>query len=58
MSAIFKMYKIQHQRDIFVGLEDQKHFINEYQEYCDVIQKLLHAGKWMLATVRINLART
>ena len=25
--------------NIFIGLEDQEHFINEYQEHCDIIQK-------------------
>ena len=39
----------------FSGLEDQKYFIYEYQEHCDVIQKLIHVEKWVLATVRTNL---
>lgn len=43
--------------NIFIGLEDHKHFINEYQEQCDVIQKLIDAEKWVLRAVRINLAR-
>ena len=36
--------------NVFIGLEDQKHFINEYQEHCDVIEKLIHSVKWVLAT--------
>ena len=38
--------------NIFIGLKDQQHFINEYQEHCDVIQKLIYVEKWVLATVR------
>ena len=41
----------------FIGLEDQKHFSNEYREYCDATQKLNHVEKWVLATVKINLAQ-
>ena len=32
--------------NIFIGTEDQKHFIDEYQEHCDVIQKLNDTEKW------------
>ena len=41
--------------NIFIGTEDEKHLINEYKEHCDVIQKLIHDEKWVLATVRTNL---
>ena len=41
----------------FIRLEDQKHFINEYQEHFDKIQNLNHAQKWSLTTVTINLVR-
>ena len=48
------MYKYSTDKiNIFIGLEDQKHFINEHQEYWDVILKLNHARKWVLATVLI-----
>ena len=40
----------------FIRPVDQKHFINEYQEHCDVIQNLNHVEEWVLAIVRINLA--
>ena len=43
--------------NIFIGTEDEKHLINEYKEHCYVIQKLIHDEKWVLATVRINLAQ-
>ena len=42
--------------NIFNGLENQKYFMNEYQQHCDVIQKLNHMEKRVLATVRFNLA--
>ena len=52
------MYEMPHQHgNIFILLEGQKHFINDYQEHFNVIQKLNHTGKWVLATVRINLVR-
>ena len=40
----------------FIRPVDQKHFINEYQEHCDVIQNLNHVEEWVLAIVKINLA--
>ena len=43
--------------NIFIGTEDEKHLINEYKEHCDVIQKLIHDEKWVLATVITNLAQ-
>ena len=43
--------------NMFIGLQDQKHFINEYKEHCDIIKKLNHVEKWLVATVRINLAQ-
>ena len=41
--------------NIFIGLEDRKYLINEYQQHCDMIKKLIHAEKRVLGTVRINL---
>ena len=39
------MYEMPHQHgNIFILLEGQKHFINDYQEHFNVIQKLNHAG--------------
>ena len=43
--------------NISIGLDDQKHFINEYQGHYDATQKLYHAEKWVLSTVRINFAQ-
>ena len=43
--------------NISIGLEDQKHFINKYQEPCDAPKKLNHAEKWVLPTGRINFAQ-
>ena len=58
ISTIFKMYEIRHQHCKFCDwIKISKRFINEYQGHCDVIQKLIHAEKWVLVTVRINLAR-
>ena len=38
--------------NVFIGLEDQKHFINEYQEHCDVIEKLIHWGKMGVGNIK------
>ena len=42
--------------NIFIRLEEQKH-INEYKVHRDIMQKLIPAEKWLLATVGINLER-
>ena len=53
------MYELQLQYDkYFHWIRKSKTFHEQkYQEHCDVIQKLNHAEKCVLATVRINLTR-
>ena len=44
--------------NISIGLDDQKHFINKYQEPCDAPQKLNHAENECCQQVELILRKT